>query len=68
MPGPCGVITVNGKAELPLGAEEYTAALTTEATSGTFQSNLESTAKLPDTANGVRTTSRQDSPTHPGLN
>ena len=37
MPGPCGIIMVNGKAELHLGAEEYTAALTAEATSGTFQ-------------------------------
>ena len=53
MPGPRGVITVNGKAELPLGAEEYTVALTGEATSGTFQSNLESTTQLPDTPKGV---------------
>ena len=53
MPGPRGVITVNGKAELPLAIEEYTAALTAEATSGTFWLNLESTAKLPDTTNGV---------------
>ena len=50
MPSPSSVITVNGKAELPLGTKEYTAALTAEATSGTFQSDLESTAKLPDTA------------------
>ena len=68
MPGPRGVITVNGRAELSLGAEEYTAALTTEATSGIFQSNLESTTKLPDTVKGVRTTSRQDSPARPDLN
>ena len=68
MPGLCGVIIVNGKSELPLCAEEYTVALTVEATSDIFQSNLESTAKLPDTVNGVRTTSRQHSPAHPGLN
>ena len=68
MPGPRGVITVNGKTKLHLGAEEYTAALTAEATSGTFQSNLESTAKLPDTAKGLRTTLRQDSPARPELN
>ena len=61
IPGTRGVITVNGKAELPLGTKEYTTALTTEATSGTFQSNLESTAKLPDTVKGVQTTSQQDS-------
>ena len=53
MHGPRGVITVNGKAELPLGTKEYTAALTIEATSGTFQSNLDSMAKLPDTAKGL---------------
>ena len=53
MPGPRGVITVNGKAKLPLGAEEYTTALTAEATNGIFQLNLESMAKLPDTDKGV---------------
>ena len=53
MPDPRGVITVNGKAELSLGTKEYTAALTAEATSGTFQSNLKSTAKLSDTVKGV---------------
>ena len=68
MPGLHGVITVNGKAELPLCAEEYTAALTAEATSGIFQSNLKSTAKLPDTVKGVRTTSRQDSLARSELN
>ena len=68
MPGPRGVITVNGKAELPLCAKEYTAALTAEAMSGIFQSNLKSTAKLPDTVKGVQTTSQQDSPAHPELN
>ena len=62
MPGPRDIITVNGKAELSLGTEEYTtAALTAEATSGTFQPNLESTARFSDTAKGHRTTSRQDS-------
>ena len=68
MPGPRGVITVNGRAELPLGTDKYTTALTAEATSGIFQSNLESTAKLPDTAKGVQTTARQDSPARPELN
>ena len=68
MPGPRGVITVSGRAELPLTTEESTAALTAEATSGTFQSNHESTAKLPDTAKGVRTIAWQDSPARPELN
>ena len=68
MPGLRGVITVKGKVELSLGTKEYTTALTAEATSGTFQSNLESTARLPDTAKGLGNTSRQDSPARPGLN
>ena len=66
--GRISVITVNGKAKLPLGTKEYTAALTAEATSGTFQSNLESMARLHDTAKGLRTTSRQDRPARPELN
>ena len=68
MPGPCGVITVNGKAERSLRAEEYTAALIVEAKSGIFRPNLELTAKLPDTVKGVRTTSQQDSPARQELN
>ena len=46
MPGPRSAITFNGKAELPLGTKEYTATLTAEATSGTFQPNLESMTRL----------------------
>ena len=68
MPGPRGVIMVNGKAEPSFGTNEYTAALTTEATSSTLQPNLESTARLPHTAKGLRTTSRQDSLARPELN
>ena len=68
MPGPRGIITVNGKAELPLGTKEYTAALTAEATSGTFQSNLELTDELSDTTKGVRTAAQQDSSARPDLN
>ena len=68
MLGPRGVIIVNRKAEHSLRAEEYTSALTVEAQSGIFQSNLQSTAKLPDTFKGVRTTSRQDSLARQELN
>ena len=68
MPGPRGVITVNGKAEPSLGTNKYTTALIEEATRGIFQSNLEPMAKLPDTVKGVRTSSRQDSPACPELN
>ena len=68
MPGPHGIITVNGKAELPLDTKEYPAALTAEATSGTFQLNLELTVKLSNTTKGLRTTSWQDSLARPELN
>ena len=68
MPGPRGVITVNGKAELSLGTKEYTAALTTTATSATFQPNLESMARFPDTAKRLRTILRQVSLARPELN
>ena len=68
MPGPRGVISVNGKAELSHDTKEYTAALTAEAMSGTFQMNLESTARLPDTVKGLRTASRKDSPARLELN
>ena len=44
---------VNGKDELYFGTNEYTAALTAEATSSTLQLNLESTARRPDTAKGL---------------
>ena len=68
MPSPRGVITVNGKDELYFGTNEYTAALTAEATSSTLQPNLKSTSKLPGTSKGLRTTSRKDSPARPELN
>ena len=53
MPGPCGVITVNGMSEPPLCAKEYTTALEEEATTGIFRSNFKATTKLPDTIKGV---------------
>ena len=68
MPGPRGVITVNGKAEPSLGTNKYTTALAAEATSSTLQPNLESTSRLSDTVKGLRTTSRKDSPARPELN
>ena len=58
MPGPRGVIAVKGKAELPVGTKEHTVDLTAEATSGTFQRNLDSTARFLDIAKGLQTTSR----------
>ena len=62
MPGPRGVITVNGNTERSLRTEEHTAALAAEVQSGLFKQNLNSVAKLPDTVKRVRTTLQQDSP------
>ena len=62
MPGPRGVITVNGNTERSLRTEEHTAALAVEAQSGLFRQNLNLTARLPDTVKRVRTTLQQDSP------
>ena len=62
MPGPRGVITVNGNTERSLRTEEHTVALAAEVQSGLLKQNLNSMAELPDTAKRVRTTLKQDSP------
>ena len=49
MPGPRGVITVNGNTERSLRTEEHTAALATEVQSDLLRQNFNSAAKLPDT-------------------
>ena len=64
MPGPRGVITVNGNTERSLRTEEHTAALAAEVQSGLFKQNLNSVAKLPDTVKRVWTTPRHDNPAH----
>ena len=56
MPGPRGVITVNGNVERSLRTEEHTAALAAEVQSGLIKQNFNSAAKLPDTVKRVRTT------------
>ena len=61
MPGPRGVITVNGNTEHSLRTEEHTAALVAEVQSGLLKQNLNSSAELPDTVKRVRTTLQQDS-------
>ena len=61
MPGPRGVITVNGNMERSLRTEEHTATLATEVQSGLFKQNLNSAAELPDTVKRVRTILQQDS-------
>ena len=62
MPGPRGVITVNGNMERSLRTKEHTAALAIEAQSGLSRKNFSSAAELPDTVKRVRTTLQQDSP------
>ena len=49
MPGPRGVITVNGNTELSLRTEEHTAALAAELQGGLIKQNINSVAKPPDT-------------------
>ena len=55
MPGPRGVIKVNGNTECSLRTEEHTAALAAEVQSGLCKQNLNSAAELPDTIKRVRT-------------
>ena len=61
MPGPRGVLTINGNMERSLRTEEHTAALAAEVQSGLFKQNLNSAAKLPDTVKRGRTILQQDS-------
>ena len=62
MPGPRGVIIVNGNTERSLRTEEHTAALAAEVQSDLFKQNLNSAAELQDTVKRVWTTLQQDSP------
>ena len=61
MPGPRGVITVNGNTECSLRTEEHTAALAAEVQGGLFKQNLNSVADPPETAKRVRTILQKDS-------
>jgi len=61
MPGPRGVITVNGNTERSLRTEEHTAALAAEVQSGLLKQNLNSAAELSDTVKRVRSILQQDS-------
>ena len=53
MPGPRGVITVNGNTEHSLRTDKHTAALAAKVQSSLFRQNLNSAAKLPDTVKRV---------------
>ena len=61
MPGPRGIITVNGNTERSLLTEEHTAALAAEVHSGLLKQNLNSAAEPPDTVKRVRIILQQDS-------
>ena len=55
MPGPCGVITVNGNTECSLRTEEHTAALAAEVLGGLVKQNFNSVADPSDTVKRVQT-------------
>ena len=61
MPGPHGVITVNGNTERSLRTEEHTAALAAEVQNGLLKQNRNPAAEPLDTVKKVRTTLQQNS-------
>ena len=60
MPGPRGIITVNGNTKRSLRTEEHTAALAAEVQSDLLKQNLNSAAEPTDTVKRVRTTLQQE--------
>ena len=60
IPGPRGVITVNGNTERSLRIEEHTAALVAEAQSRLLRKSTSSTIKDPDTFKHARSNRQQD--------
>ena len=60
MPGPRGVITVNGNTERSLHTEEHIAALVAEVQSGLLKQNLNSVTEPTNTVKRVRTTLQQE--------
>ena len=60
MPGPRGVITVNGNIERSLGTEEHTAALTAEVESNLSRQFSSPAIKRPDTVKRARSNLQQD--------
>ena len=62
MPGPRGVITVNGNTERSLRTEEHTAALAAEVQSNLLRQTSNSAIKPSDTVKRVRSTLQQDHP------
>ena len=62
MPGPRGVIIVNGNTERSLRTEEHTAALRAEVQNSLLRQTANSVIKNPDTIKRVRSTPQQDYP------
>ena len=60
MPGPRGVITVNGNTERSLRTEEHTAALAVEAQSSLLRQSTSSAIKAPATFKRARSNRQQD--------
>ena len=60
MPGPRGVITVNGNTKHSLRMEEHTAALAVEAQSSLFRQSTSSAIQDPDTFKRARSNRQQD--------
>ena len=60
MPGPQGVITVNGNTEHSLRTEEHTMALAAEAQSSLLRQSTSSTIKDPDTFKRARSNQQHD--------
>ena len=67
MPGPRGVIKVNGNTERSLRMEEHTAALAAELQNSLLRQTANSVIKNPDTIKRVRSTPQQDHPARPEL-
>ena len=60
MPGPRGVITVNGNTERSLRMEEHTAALAAEVQSSLLRQSTSSAIKDPDTFKRAQSNRQQD--------
>ena len=61
MPGPCGIIIVNGNTERSLRTEEHTAALAAEVQNGLLKQHHSTAAEPSDIIKRFRTTLQQDS-------
>ena len=60
MPGPRGVITINGNTERSLRTEEHTAALAAEAQSSLLRQSTSSAIKDPDNFKRTRSNQQMD--------